>query len=485
VITGQRLILKIYLPFLRPNRTGSVCNTNHQAAVGTINAAHTIIHASRVLHAICKQQPGSQSKWPGPAIFDYYSFGQALFDAAVICAHSVIIQPSAIWARVALDDVVNALEVMKDPAVPTGRGFLQTCISEPVKIIEMLKRKADGARAGNSNSPSNSGSKRKHSEIDAHTNRLATGFQLPYVGAAVASGHSGAPTTRPSPGSSAPALSPPDSTQSDSTALSSEGGGMKRPDAGKVKRKNKKGMKGYPITGLRVHPNKETPGHRERTHSTVSTTSLTETDTRMQAHMSAPTPTNSHHSLGAPAMQIPLPMYQLPPSADSIQPPTQQEAVHRSHNEDPLSFAGANNGSLHINISSIHQYTIQEASAQHGYSSRPPNQMPVSDQNQSNLYTNTPSSTSFRPGSNGHPPNGGSSFSGSPVGMSSQHQSSTSAHSHVSSTQPYEPSPPSAYFAPPPYQSNFDNGVQGPLCVLTMDNTTNDLLTPVAQRLDV
>jgi hypothetical protein len=423
VIIGQKLILKIYLPFLRPNRTGSTCNTNHQAAVRTITAAHAIIHAMRVLHAICKQQPGSQSKRPGPAILDYCSFRQALFDAAVVCAHSVIMQPSAIWARVALDDVVNALEVMKDPAVATGRGSLQACvegcISEPVKIIEMLKRKANGARAGNNNSPSKSVPKSKHS--------------------------------------------------------------------GKVKWKNKKDMKGqYPTIGMRVRLSKEAPAvvrHRESTHSTASTTSLTETKMRMQvsgssslSNMSAPTPTNSHHSFGVPAMQIPSPN-QSPLSADSIQPPTQQEAVHHLHNEYPSSFVGADNGSLHMNISSVH--TIQEASAQHGYSSRPPNQMLEYFQNPSNLYTSTPSSTSFRPSSSGQPPNGSSSFGGGSVGMSSQHQSSTPfAHSHVSSTQPYEPSPPSAYFAPPLYKSKFDNGVQGPLRVLTMDNATNGPLTP-------
>jgi hypothetical protein len=132
---------------------------------------------------------------------------------------------------------------------------------------------------------------------------------------------------------------------------------------------------------------------------------------------------------------------------------------------------------LHMNISSVH--TIQEASAQHGYSSRLPNQMLEYVQNPSNLYTSTPSLTSFRPSSSGQPPNGSSSFGGGSVGMSSQHQSSTPfAHSHVSSTQPYEPSPPSAYFAPPLYKSNFDNGVQGPLRVLTMDNATNGPLTP-------
>jgi hypothetical protein len=498
VITGQRLILKIYLPFLRPNHTGATCNTNnHQAAVGTINAAHAIIYASRVLHAICKQSPGSQSKRPGPAIFDYYSFGQALFDAAVVCAHSVIMQPSAIWARVALDDVADALEVMKDPVVATGRGSLQASVegyvSEPVKIIEMLKKKADSVRAGNNNSPSNSGSKRKHSEVDTRTDHLAAGFQLPYVGPAVASA---GPATGSSPGSSAQASSPPDGTQSDGTALSngSEGSGRKRLDAEKAKGKNKKDRRAqYPVVGIRVRPGKESPAvvrHRERAHSTASTASLTETDTRMQAsnslssvsHVSAPTPTNSHHSF-IPITQAPSPKYQSPPSVDSMQPPTQQEAVHNSHNEYPPSFANADNSSLHMNLSSMHQYTIQEASAQHGYSSRPPNQMPVYDQNHCNTYMNAPSPTSFRPGSSGQLPNGSSSFSEGPVGMSSQHQPTPFAHSHVSSTQPYEPpasNPSSAYFAHPPYQSNFDNGGQGPLRVLTMDNTggTNGPLTP-------
>jgi hypothetical protein len=491
VITAQRLILKIYLPFLRPNYTSAPCNTNHHAAVGTINAAHAIIYASRVLHAICRQSPGSWSKRPGPAIFDYYSFGQALFDAAVVCAHSVIIQPSAIWARVALDDVADALEVMKDPVVATGRGSIQGCIegciSEPVKIVEMLKKKADGVRAGNSNSPSNSGSKRKHSEVDTHADHLAAGFQLPYVGAAVASA---GPATGSSPGSSAQASSPPEGTQSDGTTLSngSEGSGTKRLDAEKGKVKNKKDKKDkkarYPVVGVRVRASKESPAvvHRERAQSIASTASLTETDTRMLApgslssvsHVSAPTPTKSHHSFGIPTSQAPSPAYQSPPSADSIQPPMQQEVLHNSHNEYPSSFASADNSSLHMNISSMHQYTIQEATTQNGYSCRPPNQMPVYDQNQNNSYMNTPSPTSFRPGSSGQLPNGSSSFGGGSASFS---------HSHVSGTQPYEPSssnPPSAYFAPPPYQSNFDNGAQGPLRVLTMDNTsgTNGPLTP-------
>ena len=399
VITGQRLILKIYLPFLRPNYTSATCNTNHQAAVGTINAAHAIIYASRVLHAICRQSPGSRSKRPGPAIFDYYLFGQALFDAAVVCAHSVIMQPGAIWARVALDDVADALEVMKDPVVATGRSFIQGCVegcvSEPVKIIEMLKKKADGVRAGNSNSPSNSGSKRKHSEVDTHTDHLAAGFQLPYVGVAVTSAR---PATGSSPGS--------------------------------VKKKNKKDKK--PIAGVRVRASKESPA-----------------------------PTNSHHSFGIPTMQAPSPTYQSPPSTDSMQLPMQQEVLHNSHN-DSSSFVSADNSSLHMNLSSIHQYTIQEASTLHGYSSRLPNQIPVFDQNQNDSYINTSSPTSFRPDSSVQLSSGSSSFGGMSF-----------SDSHVSDTQPYEPStsnPPLANFASPPYQSNFDNGAQGPLLVLAMDS---------------
>jgi hypothetical protein len=113
IITGQQLILKSYLPFLRPNHTTSTLGANHnQATLGTINAAHAIIHASRALHGLCEQPCGATSKWPGPSIFAYYSFGQALFEAAVVCVHSVITQPTAIWAKVALDNVVGTLEVM-------------------------------------------------------------------------------------------------------------------------------------------------------------------------------------------------------------------------------------------------------------------------------------------------------------------------------------------------------------------------------------
>ena len=76
IITGQQLILKSYLPFLRPNHTTSALSANHnQAALGTINAAHAIIHASRALHGLCEQPCGATSKWPGPSIFAYYSFG--------------------------------------------------------------------------------------------------------------------------------------------------------------------------------------------------------------------------------------------------------------------------------------------------------------------------------------------------------------------------------------------------------------------------
>jgi hypothetical protein len=38
----------------------------------------------------------------------------------------------------------------------------------------------------------------------------------------------------------------------------------------------------------------------------------------------------------------------------------QEEVLHNSHNTYPLSFASADNSSLHMNLSSVHRCTIQD-----------------------------------------------------------------------------------------------------------------------------
>ena len=496
VITGQRLILKIYLPFLRPNNSGSMPNANHnQAALGTVNAAHAIIHASRVLYVLCKQPPGAKSKRPGPAIFDYYSFGQALFDAAVVCAHSVITQPTAIWAKIALDDVVGALEVMKDPVVATGRGSTQAgfedSVSEPVRVIEMLKKKAEDARTGNATSfESSSGSKRKHAEVETNRNHLLAGFQLPYVGAAVASAGPAAESPN-----SASASSPLDSTHSDSSiplpCNGSEGARAKRPDGEKTKSKKDKKAP-YPMVGIRVRPGREGPllTRRERAHSTASTSSFVETDTRMQppgpfasgqssSQVSTPAPAN-HHSFSIPAAQEHSSIYQPPPSSESMQPPMQPELmpelIPNSHTEYSAPFTNSEISSLNLPLR--RKFTIHESGPQQGYPAGTSNPMSMYDHNQGGPFTNPSCPGSFRPSSTSQPPNGSLSFGGGP-GISSPLSSTPFTPSHDSSTQSYEPpmaNSPSDYFAAPSYQPNFDYGSQGPphgLPNMSVGNTSN------------
>ena len=46
----------------------------------------------------------------------FYSFGRQIFDAAVISAHSVITSPQSLFAKVAMEDLKVALEIMRDPS---------------------------------------------------------------------------------------------------------------------------------------------------------------------------------------------------------------------------------------------------------------------------------------------------------------------------------------------------------------------------------
>lgn len=109
-ITTHRLILKIYLPFLK-----TASPPPYQAIVGTVNAAHFIIQASKLFskHCLAPRSPRDR-KAPSPAMFDFYPLPRILFDAAIICAHAVIKHPNEIWATTASDDFYAALEILKD-----------------------------------------------------------------------------------------------------------------------------------------------------------------------------------------------------------------------------------------------------------------------------------------------------------------------------------------------------------------------------------
>ncbi|THH18885.1 hypothetical protein EW146_g2173 [Bondarzewia mesenterica] len=180
-ILANRLVLKVSLPFLKScaDPASEICPRRIVSSI--IDASHTIIQAARVLHDTWKQMR--------PAAFAFYSFGRTLFDASVMAACAVISHPTGVSSGVALSDVDVALEIMKDPKVATGAtkdGDSEKC-SEAVKVLEMLKTKADGVRRGDpmaSMGPAYlAGMKRKRSEVE--DGQLETSFDLPYVGAGV------------------------------------------------------------------------------------------------------------------------------------------------------------------------------------------------------------------------------------------------------------------------------------------------------------
>ncbi|OBZ76226.1 Transcriptional activator protein acu-15 [Grifola frondosa] len=255
-ILANRLILKLYLPFLKDTTGGTQPNRpSHQAVLGTINAAHLVIYASRLLHAVWRHTR--------PAAFDFYDFGRTLFDAAVVCAHAVIQQPTSILAAEAMKCVGCALDIMKElGAVRTGvegiRGDNNR--AEAIKVVEMMKRKAEAAR-------------------------VALSLRLPFVGASVTSSK----TELPKPvGSSSSKASTTLSKDVDVVAIT-------KPEPKKLATKEKEKSKEkarYPAVGIRVRPAQmATPTSRQRTGSvSVAATPVTPVSSARTVPLPPPTP---------------------------------------------------------------------------------------------------------------------------------------------------------------------------------------------------
>lgn len=189
-VTAQRLIMKVYIPFLRPSYGHGNSTSYYQATVGTFTAAHAIVRSLRALCSMWKQRPDLRGRRPMPALFSFYSFSRALFDAAVACAHNVIKDPNSVWVHTAFEDVSYALEVLRDPMLNTARGPMRGGVEggvpEAIRIVELLQRKAESA-CHNSSGTSSAGSKRKRDEIEADVEQLRNGFRFPFVSASVVS----------------------------------------------------------------------------------------------------------------------------------------------------------------------------------------------------------------------------------------------------------------------------------------------------------
>lgn len=271
----QRLIMKLYIPFLRPSYGHGNTTSYYQATVGTFTAAHAIIRSLRALCSMWKQRPDLRGRRPMPALFSFYSFSRALFDAAVACAHNVIKDPNSVWVHTAFEDVSYALEVLRDPMLNTGRGpvrgGVEGGVQEAIKIVELLQRKAESARSGSADNAS-AGTKRKHDEIEADVEQLRHGFRFPFVSAPVVSAIASIPTADSSAPLSAthsrPATAqsgfPPDQQAQTASRASSAEEQHKRPPSAvpavtpkhgshppKSKDKHAKKVP-YPQTGIRV-----------------------------------------------------------------------------------------------------------------------------------------------------------------------------------------------------------------------------------------
>ncbi|KAI0046789.1 hypothetical protein FA95DRAFT_1606603 [Auriscalpium vulgare] len=179
-IIANRLILKTFLPFLRHCSDPAPEIVPRRVVSSIVDAGHAVIHAVSLLHNTWRQTR--------PAAFAFYSFGRTLFDAAVMVASAVIVYPRGASSGVSLADLGLALDLMRDTRTAAMRnkqsasGGAET--SEAVKVVEMLKDRAESARHGEHHATSHAGTKRKRSEVEAPS--LDEGFQLPYVGTGVA-----------------------------------------------------------------------------------------------------------------------------------------------------------------------------------------------------------------------------------------------------------------------------------------------------------
>ena len=176
----------MFLPYLK-NCTGPSSDGLPRRVVSSvIDAGHSVFQAMRILHSTWRQTQ--------PAAFLFYSIGRTLFDTAVMMACAVIAHPSSASSSVAIDGQypqpstswrIHVWGLGGSPKHDDHRD-----LPEVVKIITLLKTKAEAKRAGDDIVAGHSltGSKRKHDE-SPDCSSFADNFELPYVGAGVKASH--------------------------------------------------------------------------------------------------------------------------------------------------------------------------------------------------------------------------------------------------------------------------------------------------------
>ncbi|KIY67474.1 hypothetical protein CYLTODRAFT_397046 [Cylindrobasidium torrendii FP15055 ss-10] len=171
-VTAQRLIVKIYMPFLRKHASVSeTVPAPYQATCGSVNAAHQILQACEIMLDMWKRRGcyslNTVDSMVTPAMFDFYPFTRIVFDAAVICAHASIKQPMPMLARAAEDALDLAHRILGDPECPTSIGARglgsghDVPIDCALRLLDELK-----AQALSSRGVMGSTLKRKHSVVE-------------------------------------------------------------------------------------------------------------------------------------------------------------------------------------------------------------------------------------------------------------------------------------------------------------------------------
>ncbi|KAH7106830.1 hypothetical protein BKA62DRAFT_765406 [Auriculariales sp. MPI-PUGE-AT-0066] len=182
---ANSLMLKIFHPFVKRSYQRSA----HHAMYASISAAHKIVLSAERLQ--------THMKGPKHALaFMSYFFNVQLFHAAVICANSCIQEPTSIYAKECMRNLIDAMRIMRDPVVPSSRGPMrggvEGSMSEPLRVLELMQRKAEETARG---SGFNAGMKRKHSELDEH---IEPGFHIPYAGPTIVTTSLGGGSSGPS-----------------------------------------------------------------------------------------------------------------------------------------------------------------------------------------------------------------------------------------------------------------------------------------------
>ena len=349
-IIANQLILKVFLPYLK-NCTGPSSDGLPRRVVSSVvDAGHTVLQAMRILHSTWRQTQ--------PAAFLFYPFGRTLFDTAVMMACAVIAHPSSASSSVAIADISAAVDIMQDTRMGAGRRSKKKDhneLPEAVKIITLLKTKAEAKRAGDDIPASPHvavGSKRKYIE-SSDSSSFGDDFELPYVGAGVKASHASSALsveTTPKAPASIPrsrvkqrsgSVMPPDPCRA------SEGPPSTDTDAGQIP------VRGRPRTDASIqHRNtssKKYPNHTASIHSQSGTPApdqpgfhplpdLTRPESRPQMGPSdydTPiyTPASSTYE---PSAHLP-PHFSMPPSM----PPPQAALMHASPSYASVSGSGS------------------------------------------------------------------------------------------------------------------------------------------------